>query len=81
MSTASSEKNVIVVGRPRIWPTACCFCPRPNLVKSGMFSDNVDQNAIMPISAGKNTGQKSLPQPSLDGSDSTAPKPCALVTM
>ena len=46
-----------------------------------MFSDSVDQNAIMPISAGKNTGQKSLPQPSLDGSDSIGPKPCALVTM
>src|SRR5215472_16063560 len=44
-----------------------------------MFSDIVDQNAIMPISAGKNTGQKSLPQPSLDGSDSTAPKPAVWI--
>ena len=81
MSTASSEKNVIVVGRPRAWPMACWRWPRPNRVKSGMFSDSVDQNAIMPISDGKKTGQNRLPQPSLAGSDSTAPKPCALVTM
>ncbi len=46
-----------------------------------MFSDIVDQNPIMPISAGKNTGQKLLPQPSLAGSDRIGPKPCALVTM
>jgi hypothetical protein len=81
MSTASREKNVIVVGRPSTWPNACWRWPRPNRVKSGMLSDSVDQNAIIPISEGKNTGQKRRPQPSAAGSDSTGPKPCALVTM
>ena len=79
MNTASSEKNVIVVGRPSTWPTAWSRWLRPNLVKSGMFSDSVDQNAIMAISEGKNTAQKLLPQPSLDGCERTSPKPPALI--
>jgi hypothetical protein len=81
ISTASSEKKNIVVGSPRAWPMACWCCPRENRVKSGMFSDSVDQNAIMPISDGKKIGQNALPQPSLAGSDRIGPKPCALVTM
>src|SRR3954466_10957437 len=77
---ATIAMNVIVVGRPRIWPVTCLRWLPPNRVKSGMFSDSVDQNAIIAISDGKNVAQKSLPQPSLDGSDRIGPNPPALTT-
>ncbi len=70
-------KNDIVVGRPRIWPYACCRWLPPNRVKSGMFSDSVAQKAIIPISDGANSFQKSAPQPSFDGSDRIGPSPPA----
>src|SRR5438874_11141417 len=61
ISTATSGKRVIVVGSPRIWPSACARWLLPNRVKSGMFNDSVDQKAIIPISAGgKRFSQKSL---------------------
>ncbi len=75
---ASSEKKVIVVGRPRICPSACWRWLPPKRVKSGMLSDSVDQNAIMPMREGKKTGQKWAPQPSFDGCDRIGPNPCAL---
>src|SRR6266540_1385313 len=81
MKTASSEKNVIVVGSPSTWPTTCWRWPRPKRVKSGMFSESVDQKAIMPIRDGKKTGQKWLPQPRREGSERIPPKPFALITM
>src|SRR5256885_9385215 len=82
ISTAASGKRVIVVGKPRIWPTACARWLLPKRVKSGMFSDSVDQNAIIPISAGgKSTSQKLLPPPTLPGSLRVGPKPPALLTI
>ena len=57
--TDSSAKSVIVVGRPSAWPQICARWPAPKRVKSGMFSDSVDQKPIMPISDGKKTFQKS----------------------
>src|SRR5216683_4618959 len=68
-------------GQASAWPRACWRWPRPKRVKSGMLSDIVDQKAIIAISEGKKTGQNRLPQPSLAGWESTAPKPCALVIM
>ena len=50
-------------------------------MKSGMFSDRVDQNAIMAISDGVNTRQNPGPQPSRDGCDSSGPKPPALAAI
>ena len=47
-----------------------------------MFSESVDQKAIMPINAGGNsTNQKVPPQPTLPGSLRIGPKPPALVTI
>ena len=70
-------KNDIVVGRPRTWPYACCRWLPPNRVKSGMFSERVAQNAIIAISDGANSFQKSAPQPSFDGWDRIGPSPPA----
>src|SRR5438874_10356368 len=82
ISTATSGKRVIVVGSPRIWPSACARWLLPNRVKSGMFNDSVDQKAIIPISAGgKRFSQKSLPQPILPGWLTIGPKPPALLTI
>ena len=70
------------MGSPRIWPHACARWLFPKRVKSGMFSESVDQNAIMPISAGgKRTNQKLPPQPTLPGSLRIGPKPPAFVTI
>lgn len=46
-----------------------------------MLSDSVDQKPIMPMSDGKNTGQKSAPQPSSEGWSSSAPNPSALTAI
>ena len=82
MSTATNGNSVIVVGRPSTWPMAWARWLLPNLVKSGMFNESVDQNAIMPINAGgKSTNQKLPPQPTLPGSLRIGPKPPALVTI
>src|SRR5438132_14184088 len=82
ISTATSGKRVIVVGSPRIWPSACARWLLPKRVKSGMFNESVDQNAIIPISAGgKRTSQKLLPQPTLPGSLRMGPKPPAWFTI
>lgn len=51
----------------------------PYRVKSGMFSDSVDQKPIMPMSEGQKSFQKSPPQPSLEGWSSSGPKPPALL--
>src|SRR3954449_3700501 len=77
---AISAMNDIVVGRPRSWPRTCWRCPLLKRVKSGMFSESVDQNAIMAIRAGANTFQKSPPQPSFDGADRIGPTPSALIS-
>jgi len=45
------------VGSATTWPTACSFCERPNRVKSGMFSESVDQKPIIAVTLGTNTGQ------------------------
>src|SRR5919198_702960 len=71
----------IVVGSPSTWPSICWRWPPPNLVKSGMFSDSVAQNAIMPINAGAKTFQKSAPQPSCDGWDRIGPTPPAATSI
>src|SRR5579875_758345 len=81
MRMASRQKKVIVVGRPSTWPTAWPRWLRENLVKSGMFSDSVDQNAIIAISDGQNTLQNGAPQPRWDGCDSSGPRPPALTAM
>src|SRR6267378_5302776 len=82
ISTAASGKRVIVVGSPRIWPSACARWLLPKRVKSGMFSESVDQNAIIPISAGgKSTNQKLPPQPILPGSLRIGPNPPAWPTI
>src|SRR4029077_13043867 len=76
ISTATNGKSVIVVGSPRICPQACARWLLPKRVKSGMFSESVDQKAIMPISAGgKRTNQKLPPQPTLPGWLRIGPKP------
>ena len=49
----------------------------PNRVKSGMFSERVDQKAIMAIKDGKNTGQNLSPQPRVPGSLTIGPRPPA----
>src|SRR5438105_2712696 len=68
MSTATNGNSVMVVGRPSTWPSACARWLLPKRVKSGMFNESVDQNAIIPISAGGNsTNQKVPPQPTLPG--------------
>src|SRR4030081_956855 len=74
----NTEKNVIVVGRPRICPVRWPRWLRAKRVKSGMFSDRVDQNAIIAISDGGNTFQNALPQPRLPGCDNSGPGPPAL---
>src|SRR6202165_1964607 len=80
--TATNGNKVIVVGSPRIWPHACARWLLPKRVKSGMFSESVDQNAIIPISAGgKRTNQKLPPQPILPGSLRMGPKPPACPTI
>src|SRR5437763_1291644 len=82
ISTATRGNSVMVVGRPSTWPSAWARWLLPNRVKSGMLSDSVDQNAIIPISAGGNsTNQKLLPQPTLPGSLRIGPKPPALPTI
>ena len=82
ISTATRGNRVMVVGRPSTWPSAWARWLLPNRVKSGMLSDSVDQNAIIPISAGGNsTNQKLLPQPTLPGSLRIGPKPPALPTI
>jgi hypothetical protein len=78
-STDSSANSVMVVGRPRACPQVCAFCDLPYRVKSGMFSDSVDQKPIMPIRDGQNSFQKLPPQPSLDGWSSSGPNPPALL--
>ena len=77
----TSAMNDIVVGRPRTWPSTCSRWPCPNRVKSGMFSDSVAQNAIMPISDGAKIFQKSASQPSCDGWSKIGPKPPALTSI
>ena len=42
----------MVVGRPSAWPQVWARWPAPKRVKSGMFSDSVDQKPIMPIRDG-----------------------------
>ena len=81
-STAISGKTVMVVGRPSAWPIACSRWLRPKRVKSGMLSERVDQNAIMPISAGgKTLIQKSVPQPRVPWSSTSGPKPPAEIVI
>src|SRR6202171_6431056 len=46
-----------------------------------MFNESVDQNAIIPISAGGNSNQNLLPQPTVPGWLTIGPKPPALVTI
>ena len=53
-----AANTVIVDGSATAWPTTCSRWLRPNRVKSGMLSDSVDQNAIVPVSAGTATAQK-----------------------
>lgn len=76
--TDRNAKSVMVVGSPSACPQVCAFWLLPYRVKSGMFSDRVDQKPIMPISEGQNSFQKSPPQPSFDGWSSRGPKPPAL---
>src|SRR5438270_13309459 len=45
ISTATSGKRVIVVGSPRIWPTACAPLLLLNCVKSGRFNDSLNETA------------------------------------
>ena len=66
-----------MVGRPAAWPTICSRWLRPNRVKSGMFSESVDQKAIIPMSEIGKTAQKSAPQPSVPGCSTTGPRPPA----
>jgi hypothetical protein len=76
-----SGKKVMVVGRPRVWPMAWSRWLRPNRVKSGMLSESVDQNAIMPMSDGQNTGQNLSPQPRVPASLTMGPKPPAWIVI
>jgi hypothetical protein len=78
---ASRQKKVIVVGRPSTWPHVWPRWLAEKRVKSGMFSDSVDQNAIIAIREGQNTAQNPEPQPRREGWDSSGPKPPALTTM
>src|SRR5205807_10452629 len=48
-------------------------------VTSGIFTDNVAQTAIMPISDVGNTVQNVVPQPSVEGGDRIGPTPPALI--
>src|SRR5215510_7042361 len=79
--TASSGKKVMVVGSPKIWPSICCLWLAPNRVKSGMFRESVDQNAIIAMSEGKNNVQKGCPQPTLPLWLRIGPKPCAEISI
>ena len=71
----------MVVGSPSVWPRSWARWLPPNRVKSGMFRARVDQKPIMPIRAGKNTFQKSDPQPRREGWARIGPKPPARTTM
>jgi hypothetical protein len=64
---ASSEKNVMVVGSPSAWPISWLRWLRENRVKSGILSESVDQNAIIPIKDGASIFPKERPQPSRAG--------------
>src|ERR1700674_355325 len=81
INTASNGKTVMVVGRPSSWPTAWARWLFPNRVKSGMFSESVDQKAICAISEGKNSFQNAAPHPTLPGCDTIGPRPPALLTI
>ena len=52
-----------------------------NRVKSGMFSERVDQNAICAISAGKNNFQNGAPHPTVPFCVTIGPRPPALLTI
>src|SRR3569623_1069273 len=53
-----AANTVIVDGSAIDCPTTCSFWLRPKRVKSGMLSDSVDQNAIVPVSDGISTAHK-----------------------
>src|SRR5512146_1517628 len=74
-----AANTVIVVGSAMVWPIACSRCDRPNRVKSGMLSDSVDQNAIVPVSAGMNTDRNGL-SPEYDERSRIGPSPPARST-
>ncbi len=76
--TDRNANSVMVVGSPSACPHVWAFWLFPYRVKSGMFSDSVDQKPIMPMRDGQNSFQKSPPQPSLEGWSSSGPKPPAL---
>ena len=80
-ATPMKEYSAIVVGRPMAWPTIWLFCERAYREKSGMFSERVAQNPIMPVRA---AGKKSQNWPAFgwpcekaEGCDSIGPNPSA----
>ena len=77
ITTAIALNAIIVVGRPIVCPTICARWSRPNRVKSGMFSESVAQNPIMPVSDGTNTFQNSAAVANFDGLSSSSPTPPA----
>src|SRR5262245_246940 len=74
------EMNAMVGGSPKTWRSIWERWLPLNRVKSGMFSESVAQNAIIPIRDGANTVQNSGPQPSFDGSEKIGPKPPTWIT-
>ena len=75
-----SAKTNMVVSRATVWQHNCAFCRRQKRVKSGMLSDSVAQNPIMPVSDGMNTGRNSANVSNLPGCESSGPKPFAAFT-